>query len=74
MDLVYLRAEYILFNETGFVSDTFIRENSAVAVPYLTIICIFTMSGCIGNTMVIGAVLTYKLNNFLLRFLNVIMY
>ena len=60
MDLVYMRGEYIPFNETGFVGENFIRENSVIAIPYLTLLCIFTLSGCIGNTMVIGAVLTHK--------------
>ena len=60
MDLVYMRTEYIPFNETGFIGENFIRENSVIAIPYLTLLCIFTLSGCIGNTMVIGAVLTHK--------------
>ena len=60
MDLVYMRTEYILLNDTDFISDNFIRENPAIAISYLTLLCIFTVSGCIGNMMVIGAVLTHK--------------
>ena len=60
MDLVYMRGEYNPFNETGFVGENFIRDNSVIAILYLTLLCIFTVSGCIGNTMVIGAVLTHK--------------
>ena len=65
MDLQYMRSGHILFNETGFISDHFIRENLAVAIPYLTLICLFTLSGCVGNMMVIGAVLIHKVHSFL---------
>ena len=40
----------------------FIDRNPIVAIPYLTVICAFTLSGCVGNAMVIGAVLTYKVS------------
>ena len=65
MDLQYIRSNHILRNETGFVSNNFIRENLAIAIPYLTLICIFTLSGCVGNTMVIGAVLILKVQFFI---------
>ena len=64
MDLQYASSDHILLNDTGFVSDNFIGENPAVAIPYLTLLCIFTLSGCVGNTMVIGAVLTHKVYFF----------
>ena len=60
MELEYVTSDPIIFNDTGFVSNNFIRENQAVAIPYLTLLCIFTVSGSLGNTMVVGAVLTYK--------------
>ena len=60
MDLLYMRSDYVFLNQTGFITDNFIRENSAVAIPYLILLCIFTVSGCIGNSMVIGAVLNHK--------------
>ena len=59
-----MRSDQNLLNETGFITDNFIRENPTVAIPYLTLLCIFTLSGCIGNTMVIGAVLTHKVHCF----------
>ena len=49
--------DHILLNETGFI-----REKPVVAIPYLTLLCVFTLSGCIGNMMVIGAVLTHKVS------------
>ena len=45
---------------TTEMSINFIHKNPIVAIPYLIVICAFTLSGCVGNTMVIGAVLTYK--------------
>ena len=47
---------------TFLSDDNFIEENIAVAIPYLTLISIFTFSGCVGNMMVIAAVLTYKVS------------
>ena len=55
-----MRSDPVLYNVTDFVSNNFIRENLAVAIPYITLQCIFTVNGCIGNTMVIGVVLAYK--------------
>ena len=60
MGLVYMRSDHILRNETGFVGDNFIRENPVIAIPYLTLLCVFTLSGWVGNMMVIGAVITHK--------------
>ena len=47
-------------NDSSFVVSDFIAENTAVAVPYLVSISIATVAGSIGNLMVIGSVLTYK--------------
>ena len=53
MDTAYIRTNY-----TFISNDNFIEENPAVAIPYLTLIFVFTLSGCVGNMMVIAAVLT----------------
>ena len=50
---------------TTEMSINFIHKNPIVAIPYLIVICAFTLSGCVGNTMVIGAVLTYKVSSIL---------
>ena len=47
-------------NDTNFVGSDFIAKNTAVAVPYLILISIVTVTGSVGNLMVIGSVLTYK--------------
>ncbi len=47
-------------NDTGFISDRFIQENMALSVPYLILLVMGTLSGSIGNTMVLGAVIIYK--------------
>ena len=49
-------------NDSDFVSSEFIKENSEIAIPYLAIISAFTLSGCVGNIMVIGAILVYKVS------------
>ena len=53
------------YNISNEMSINFIHENPIVAIPYLIVICAFTLSGCVGNTMVIGAVLTYKVSSIL---------
>ena len=60
MDILYMRVNYTLVGDNNFI-----EENPAVAIPYLTLISIFTLSGCIGNMMVIAAVLTYKVSFYL---------
>ena len=47
-------------NDSNFISSEFIAQNPIVAIPYLIIISTFTLSGCVGNAMVIGAILIYK--------------
>ena len=42
MDLVFMRT-----NHTFLSDDNFIEEDIAVAIPYLTLISIFTLSGCV---------------------------
>ena len=50
-------------NESGLSNFDFIADNPGIAIPYLTLLSIFTLNGCIGNLMVIAAVLSYKVNN-----------
>ncbi len=50
-------------NDTDFVSDDFLANNLAVGIPYLFMISLASVSGTIGNAMVIGAVLTYKVKS-----------
>ena len=47
-------------NDSTFISDRFIEENVALSVPYLILLVLGTLSGSIGNCMVIGAVIVYK--------------
>ena len=47
-------------NDTGFISDKFIEENLALSIPYLILLVMGTLSGSIGNVMVLGAVIVYK--------------
>ena len=47
-------------NDSTFISDRFIEENVALSVPYLILLVLGTLSGSIGNFMVIGAVIVYK--------------
>ena len=52
-------------NDSNFVSSEFIKENSEIVIPYLLIIGAFTLSGCVGNIMVIGAVLVYRVSKII---------
>ena len=47
-------------NDSDFVHSDFIEQNLGSSIPYLIIISLCTLSGCIGNIMVIGCVLCYK--------------
>lgn len=60
MDIPYMRTKSGFTNDSTFVSEAFIRENAAISVPYLAFLCIFTMTGSIGNLMVIGSVAVHK--------------
>ena len=58
-------------NDSTFISDRFIEENVALSVPYLILLVLGTLSGSIGNCMVIGAVIVYKVCtvfNFIIGF------
>ena len=47
-------------NDSDFVHSDFIEQNLGIAIPYLIIISLCTLSGCVGNIMVIGCVLSFK--------------
>ena len=47
-------------NDSDSVHFDFIAQNPGIAIPYLTLVSICTVTGCIGNLMVIGSVLSYK--------------
>ena len=47
-------------NYSGLGKFDFIRENPEVSLLYLILISAFTLNGCVGNIMVTGAVLSYK--------------
>ena len=57
-------------NMTSYSNDfgglDFIEENPEISLPYLILISAFTLNGCVGNIMVIGAVLVYKVMIWLL--------
>ena len=55
-----MRTSNQFVNDSGFISDTFIKENSGLSIPYLIVLVISTVIGSIGNLMVIGSVITYK--------------
>ncbi len=49
--------------DPGYIDSTYIRNNMGVAIPYLTVIILATMSGTVGNFLVIGAVMVSKVGN-----------
>ena len=60
MDIAYMKTSVGLTNDSDFVHSDFIEQNLGIAIPYLIIILLCTLSGCVGNIMVIGCVLCYK--------------
>ena len=47
-------------NRTNDESDDFLKLYPEIGIPYLTWLCTVTVSGTIGNALVLGAVLTSK--------------
>ena len=62
MDIAYMRDSDGANNGTNRISSNFIEKNPKISIPYLALISAFTLNGCVGNVMVIGAVLVYKVN------------
>ena len=60
MDIAYMRGSDGANNGTNLIDSNFIDENPEISIPYLALISAFTLNGCVGNVMVIGAVLVYK--------------
>ncbi len=65
MDIVYYRKEdfNVPPNESVdpfMVGSDYIQTHPSVAIPYLTVIIMATISGTVGNILVIGAVITNK--------------
>ena len=47
-------------NATDLDGFVFIKKYPEITIPYLILISVFTLNGCFGNLIVIGAVLVYK--------------
>ena len=62
MDIANMKTRNGYTNNSNLVSSEFIMENPEIAIPYLIILSTFTLSGCVGNTMVIGAILVYNVS------------
>ena len=60
MDIRFMKYNNKTLNSSGFGALDFISDNFEISVPYLVLISAFTLNGCIGNVMVIGAVWVYK--------------
>ena len=60
MDIIYMKKNNGFRNDSNFVQSDFIVQNPGISIPYLILISISTVTGCIGNAMVIGSVATYK--------------
>ena len=48
------------YNDSDLITEDFMKQNPGISIPYLTILSICTVSGCIGNVLVIGSVTSYK--------------
>lgn len=57
MDLGFL---FKLENDSGQIGSAFLREEPGIGIPYLVVICLATVSGIIGNALVIAAVFTNR--------------
>ena len=62
MDIAYMKDSDSTINGSNLIGSNFIDENPEISIPYLVLISAFTLNGCVGNVMVIGAVLIYKVN------------
>ena len=57
MDIAYMKDSDNAINGSNLIGSNFIDENPEISIPYLALISAFTLNGCVGNVMVIGAVL-----------------
>ncbi len=60
MDIPYMKVKNGYTNDTDFVHSDFVVKYPAVAIPYMILTALSTLLGCVGNVLVIGGVLTYK--------------
>ena len=60
MDIVYMKTSNGFTNDSDFVHSDFIAQHPCISIPYLILISISTVTGCIANVVVIGSVVTYK--------------
>ena len=72
MDVVYYRKENFNVPENESVDPfvigpDYIKKHPGVAVPYLIVIILATITGCVGNILVIGSVVTNKVRLVVLR-------
>ena len=49
MDIAYMKTSNGFTNDSDFVHSDFIEQNLGIAIPYLIIISLCTLIGCIGN-------------------------
>ena len=59
-DIIYMKTKNGYTIDSDFVHTDFIKKNPGISIPYLILMSISTITGCIGNTLVIGSVLSYK--------------
>ena len=74
MDIKYYREEdfSVPKNETVDpyeVGSDYIQKHPRIAIPYLVVIILATVTGTVGNIFVIGAVVVNKVRLLLCRFL-----
>ena len=48
------------YNDSNLITEDFMKQNPGISIPYLTILSMCTVSGCIGNVLAIGSVTSYK--------------
>ena len=61
MDIQYMKGNA----SNHDITVDFVKHYPEVGIPYLSILCFITVTGTMGNTMVLGAVLTNKVHKFL---------
>ena len=61
-----MKSSYDFHNDSDIISEDFIKQNPEISIPYLTVLVICTVSRCIGNVLVIGSVISYKVRNTLI--------
>ena len=60
-------------NDTDFVHSDFITRNPIISIPYLILMSVSTLSGCIGNTLVVGSVISHKVRELTFSYFSYIL-